>query len=49
MNIGTRKRHKNWQLLLFPEPQGGPTRDVRSLDRRKRVVKAVQDYYRRSK
>jgi hypothetical protein len=44
--VKTQVKRKNRQLLLFPEPQGGPTREASSLERREGVVKAMKDFYR---
>lgn len=46
MNLRTRTERKNQPELPFPKPQGGPTRDRDSLERRERVLIAMKDFYR---
>lgn len=46
MNLRTRTERKNQPELPFPVPQGGPAREAASLERRERIAKAMQDFYR---
>ena len=41
-----RARRKNERKLPFSEPQGGPAREATSLERQRRVLDAMKDFYR---